>query len=47
VKRESLHLNNILSITLIITFGAVSEVLFTRKAEGAYDEPLGAIRIWH
>lgn len=35
VKREGLHLNNIVSITLIRTCGAVSEILFIRKAERA------------
>lgn len=35
VKREGLHLNNIESITLIRTIGAVSEILFIRKVERA------------
>jgi hypothetical protein len=36
VKREGLHLNNIVSITLIRTCGAVSEIPFIRKAERYY-----------
>jgi hypothetical protein len=35
VKREGPHLDNIVSITLIRTFGAVSEIPFIRKAERA------------